>query len=259
MLKELFTAALGMQNQQTRLEVTANNMANASTKGFKRSGVFERNLIDARANFYNTKGDVEQNDPPIGSYVDYSAGAFEQTDNPLDLAIDGDGFFLLKDEEGKDFLTRAGNFKINEEGVVVSFDGKKLQGTNGDIVIDDAVRAELENASESKALKIDITSKGEVNINDKTIASIVVAEVDDKNTLQRISNQDFIGTWTADSKIKDQESVSIKQGWIENSNVNIIQEMVTMIELQRMFETGSKVIQTNDGTLEKSIQIGRYM
>ena len=107
MLKELFTASLGMMNSQTRLEVSANNLANASTTGFKRAEVFERNLLDARANLYNVKGDIEQNDPPIGSYYDFSNGAMEQTSNPLDIAIEGKGFFVVQDLEGKEFLTRS--------------------------------------------------------------------------------------------------------------------------------------------------------
>src|SRR6056297_1023818 len=131
MLKELYTASLGMLNQQTKLEVVSNNLANANTTGYKKAEAFERNLIDARANFYNTKGDVEQNDPPIGSYYDLTAGSMRQTDNPLDLAIEGSGFFVLQDEEGKDFLTRSGSFALNKEGYVIAKDGKKLQGENG--------------------------------------------------------------------------------------------------------------------------------
>ncbi|MCE5305030.1 flagellar hook-basal body complex protein, partial [bacterium] len=97
MLKEFFTAALGMQNQNTRLEVIANNLANANTNGYKSKNVFERNLIDASENFNNVSGNVEQNDSPIGSYYDLSAGNYSKTDNPLDIAIDGDGYFLVVD------------------------------------------------------------------------------------------------------------------------------------------------------------------
>lgn len=258
MLKEFFTAALGMVNQQTRLEVTANNMANANTTGFKRAGVFERNLIDARANFYNVKGDVEQNDPPIGSYIEYGAGSYQQTDNPLDLAIQDDGFFLLKDQEGKDYLTRAGNFRLNTEGEIIAMDGKKLQGFGGDIVIPKEMLVAKEGDTEFKSVDIKITDNGHVFANNKDIGSIVIVKPDDLDTLQRLSNQDFIAKWNAEIKYANPEDITIKQGWIEGSNVNIIQEMVTMIELQRMFEAGSKVISTNDSTLNNSIGIGRY-
>jgi len=96
MIKELYTAAMGMIPQQTRLEVIANNMANANTTGFKRDSVFERNLIDAKANLWNTPGDAEDDDPPIGKYTDFSSGSMQQTYNPLDIALNGDGFLYCK-------------------------------------------------------------------------------------------------------------------------------------------------------------------
>jgi flagellar basal-body rod protein FlgG len=258
MLKEFFTAALGMLNQQTRLEVTANNMANANTAGFKRQGVFERNLIDARANFYNVKGDAEQNDPPIGSYTVFEAGNYQQTDNPLDLAIQGEGFFVLKDLEGKDYLTRAGNFTINTEGEIIAKDGKKLQGYGGDLVIPKEFLVSKEGTTDFKSVEIKITENGHVFANNKDIGTIIIAKPQDNNTIQRISNQHFIAKWMADVEPVDPDKVVIKQGWIEGSNVNVVKEMVELIELQRMFEAGSKVIATNDSTLDKSIALGRY-
>lgn len=258
MLKELFTAALGMQNQQTRLEVTANNMANANTAGFKRESVFERNLIDARANFYNTPGDVEQNDAPIGSYFDMNNGAMQQTDNPLDLAIENQGFFLLQDNEGKEFLSRAGNFRLSEDGTIIAMDGKILIGENGPININSEFLTRPQFTKDETAVNIRVAENGEVYANDSEIGKILVAKVENPETLQRISNSDFIATYQTGLKYIDPEQVQIKQGWVESSNVNIVDEMITMIELQRMFEAGSKVIQTNDGTLDKSIGMGRY-
>lgn len=258
MLKELYIAGLGMANQQTRLEVTANNLANASTAGFKRASVFERNLQDARANLYNVKGDVEQNDPPIGSYYDFSNGAFEKTDNPLDLAIDGKGYFVLKDFEGKEFLTRAGNFKLSADGTITAMDGKFLLGDDGILNISNEYMSKYQITNDNKEIGIRVSETGEVFVNDYEIGKIKVVDVQDERTLQRISNQDFLATWETELKDVDMSQPMIKQGWIENSNVNIVSEMVNMIELQRMFEAGSKVIQTNDSTLEKSITTGRY-
>lgn len=258
MLKELYIAGIGMQNQQTRLEVVANNIANASSTGFKRAAVFERNLQDARANFYNVKGDVEQNDPPIGSYYDFSNGAFEKTDNPLDLSIDGKGFFQLKDSEGKDFLTRAGNFQLNEDGTIVAKDGKFLMGTDGIINVSKELLSKHEITNDNKETGIRINDQGEIFVNDFSIGKVKVVDIQDYNTLQRISNQEFVATWESELQDVNPENVNLKQGWLESSNVNIVSEMVHMIELQRMFEAGSKVIQTNDGTIEKSLAVGRY-
>ena len=258
MLKELYTASLGMLNQQTKLEVVSNNLANANTTGYKKAEAFERNLIDARANFYNTKGDVEQNDPPIGSYYDLTAGSMRQTDNPLDLAIEGSGFFVLQDEEGKDFLTRNGSFALNKEGFVVARDGKKLQGENGNIKVDQEFFSKSRNTGESKALDVKVAETGEVFVNDYEIGKVMLADAENKESLQRISDANFVYTYDSEPKYLQGNEVRLRQGWLEGSNVNIVDEMVQMIDLQRQFEAGSKVIQTNDGTLENSIRLGRY-
>jgi len=258
MLKEFFTAALGMQNQQTRLEVIANNIANSNTVGFKRANVFERNLIDARANFYNVKGDVEQNDPAIGSYYDFSNGAFQKTDNPMDLAIDGEGFFLVEDQEGKQFLTRNGEFRLSEDGTFVRNDGKMLIGEEGPIKISSEFFSNPTITQDGKGINLRIAQTGEVFLNDAQIGKIVLVVPEDKVELQRISNGEFIITGISDIKYLDFDQVKVRQGWLENSNVDVVSEMVQMIELQRMFEAGSKVIQTNDSTLDRSIALGRY-
>lgn len=258
MLKEIYTAALGMQNQLTKLEVTSNNMANANTTGFKRAAAFERNLIDARANFYNTPGDVEQNDPPIGSYYDFSQGSLQKTDNPLDLAIDEKGFFVLQDEEGKEFLTRSGSFSLAKDGSLIARDGKKLMGEGGPLKVDGEFFADSPETQDSDALDIRVAQSGEVFVNDYEIGKVLIADSNNYQTLQRISDTQFIATFDSDIEYKDASEVNVRQGWLEGSNVNIVAEMVQMIELQRMFEAGSKVVQTNDSTLDNSIKLGRY-
>ncbi len=260
MLKELYTAAMGMLPQQTRMEVIANNMANANTAGFKRASVFERNLIDARANFYNTPGDAEQNDPPVGSYIDYSQGSYQQTDNPLDLAIDSqNGFFMVEDADGNKTLTRSGSFKMSEDGYLVTMEGKKIIGTNQEPikVSEDFYQSKL-TADAAKSLNLSINTNGEISINEKYAGSIQVVDVKNLESLQQLSTSDFIIRTDTELEYRSPENTSIRQGWIENSNVNIVDEMVQMIELQRSFEVGSKVIQTNDGTLDQSIRLGRY-
>ncbi len=260
MLKELYTAAMGMLPQQTRLEVIANNMANASTTGFKRASVFERNLIDARANFYNTPGDAEQNDPPVGSYIDYSQGGYIQTDNPLDIAIDSqNGFFMVEDVDGNKTLTRSGTFMVSADGYITTLDDKKLLGTNQEPIklTQDIYKSQL-SSEQSKALNIRISVNGEISVNEKNMGNVQVVDVANLETLQQISSGEFIIGTETQLQYRSAETTAIRQGYLEASNVNIVDEMVEMIELQRMFELGSKVIQTNDGTLDQSIRIGRY-
>lgn len=258
MLKELFTAALGMQPQQTRLEVTANNMANANTAGYKKDCVFERNLIDARANFYNVPGDVEQDDPPVGSYIDFSAGAFNQTDNPLDIAIEGDGFFVLEDELGKKFLTRDGGFKLTKDGTIVAMDGKVLQGIEGSMNVNREFFGDPFKKVDADAVSIRISENGDVFANDYNIGTVQIAKVDNPESLEKISSSNFITTKDTFLKFLEPEEIKVRQGWLEGSNVDVVKEMVSMIELQRMYEAGSKVLKTNEGTLDQSIRMGRF-
>lgn len=259
MIREIYTAAMGMMPQQTRLEVIANNMANANTVGFKRSSVFERNLIEAKGIFFNVPGDVEQNDPPSGSYIDYSNGAYEQTGNKLDLAIQNQTqFFVLENEHGDQVFTKAGRFQLGVDGTIITMDGNKLMGTNGVLTIPNKYLADNFNTRNAQSVEIRISDTGEVFVNEKEIGAILIANVDNIDSLQNISKSNFIATKDAFIDYVPQDEVSLRQGWLEGSNVDIISEMVNMIELQRMYEAGSKVIHTNNETLTKSIAVGKY-
>lgn len=247
-----------MLPQQTRLEVIANNMANANTVGFKRQSVFERNMIDARANFYNVQGQAEQDDPPVGSYIDFASGSFQKTDNPLDVSIENQkGFFLVQDEDGNQFLTKAGHFTLSTDGTIITTDGKKLMGSSGEINVNPKL-LDSSQSLEDTASKVRITDEGEVFVNDTPVGTITVLQVDDTSSIEQISNATFIARQDTNATVMDPSEVSIKQGWVENSNVDIIREMVSMIELQRAYEAGSKVIHTNDATLDNSMRLGRY-
>lgn len=247
-----------MLPQQTRLEVIANNMANANTVGFKRQSVFERNMIDARANFYNVQGQAEQDDPPVGSYIDFESGSFQKTDNPLDVSIENQkGFFLVQDEDGNQFLTKAGHFTLSTDGTIITTDGKKLMGSSGEINVSSKLLDSSQSLDET-ASKVRITGEGEVFLNETPVGTISVLQVDDLFTIEQISNATFIARQDTNATVMDPSEVNIKQGWLENSNVDIIREMVSMIELQRAYEAGSKVIHTNDATLDNSMRLGRY-
>ncbi len=259
MLKELYTAALGMSPQQTKLEVLSNNMANAGTIGFKRSAVFQRDLISAVNQFNNVPGDVESDDPAIGSYVDFTEGAYEQTGERLNAAIQNkNAFFVFEGADGSEFFTRAGNFQISEDGILISNDGRKLVGKGGEINLGREFLLENGYIADEKALNIKISEKGEVFANNAEVGTIDIVKVKNPQSLQTSSKSFFVPTEATDYDYVPREEILIRQGWLENSNVNIIDEMVNMIELQRVFEAGSKVIRTNDQTLDESVKIGRF-
>lgn len=256
MLKEIYTASLGMIPQQMKLEVTANNIANANTPGFKREGVFERSLIEARRNLLNVQGNVEEEDLPVGRYYDFSNGSFEKTDNPFDAVINGEGFFLLRDDDGNEFLSRSGHFTLSPDGYLVSPDGKQVLGSEGPLLLrDGSVPSDEQHPTQ---FELRIRESGEVFVNEREVGKLMVVAVDEPQNLAKSSATQF--------QLKDDdvytpvpnEQVQIRQGYIENSNVNIISEMVNMIQLQRSFELGQRVITTNDNTLDRSMEVGRF-
>jgi flagellar basal-body rod protein FlgG len=176
----------------------------------------------------------------------------------LDVAIENKGFFALQDAEGKKFLTRAGRFKLTEDGTITAMDGKTLLGKEGPINVFQEFMEEGTANMDVRSLEIKINEKGQVYANGKEVGSIPLVKVQNEESLQRISNSEFIATnWTELEEI-DESQITLRQGWLEGSNVNVVNEMIEMIELQRMYEAGSKVIKTNDDTLTNSIRLGRY-
>jgi flagellar basal-body rod protein FlgG len=258
MLKELYTAALGMLPQQMRLEMTANNLANANTVGFKRSGIFEQSLIEARENLLNIKGDAESEDLPLQQYNDFRPGTLQKTGNPLDIALDGaNTFFVVLDRDGNELLTRAGHFTLSEQGTVITSDGKVLLSSNGPVHIELRQQGDFV-TNDHVARQIQISPQGELQLNGQFVAQLRVVEVTNPQSLERANSTCFHPT--DDTFIRDIEptEIRVQQGYLEASNVNVVSELVSMIQLQRMFELGQKVIQTNDGTLKRSIDIGRF-
>lgn len=259
MLKEIYTAALGMVPQQMKLEMTANNIANANTVGFKREGMFERSLLEARENLLNVQGSVEEEDLPMGRYFDFTQGAFQKTDSPFDIAIDGKGFFLLQDTDGNEYLSRAGHFTLSSDGHLVTPDGKSVMGSEGRLLVRDLTAMDNSVANDdARPLEMRVQESGEVFVNENEVGKLTLVTVDDPQMLEKLSATDFKLKEDASYSIVDPETVRVKQGHLENSNVNIITEMVNMIQLQRSFEMGQKVISTNDSSLDRSLEVGRF-
>lgn len=257
MLKALYTAAMGMLPQQTRLEVASNNIANANTTGYKRIGIFEQSLVEARQNMLNIRGSAEQEDAPIQQFSDFTLGALTKTDNPLDLALDQEGFFVVQDSKGNEYFTRSGHFSLDSDGKIITGDGKSLMGEQGELVVNNH-NAQNGLRNDEKKLNIRISDNGEVFADNQFVGRVRVMSVKNPQSLERSGGVDFVPSNETDYSQMSAEQVRLKQGFLESANVNIIQEMVNMIQLQRSFEMGQKVIHTNDGTLERSIDIGRF-
>ena len=255
MLKALNTSATGMQAQQTSMEVVSNNVANASTAGFKKSRAEFEDLL------YHTKkapgaatglNAVSPTGVQVGLGVktgavqrDYSMGGVKQTGNPFDLAIMGKGFFQLANEEGQIMYSRNGEFKRDPEG--------KLVDKNGNALIP---MVKLP----SDTVDFRVTNRGEVEISrdrlskPEVIAQIEIASFINPAGLRSLGNNNFAATRASGNAQKGMPGRGhfgeLVQGELEGSNVNIAEEMVNMITTQRSYETNAKVMQAADQMLQ---------
>ncbi len=242
MLKSLFVNKAGMLEQQRRLDIAANNLANLNTIGYKKDTVFFHKLAEAIAESSAESGNSDQNRTPGASQVFFSMGALQHTDNPLDVAISGDGFFVVQGEEGN-YYTRNGNFQLDGEGKIVTPDGFTVMTDGGALQVSGG--------------KIRINEQGEITVNNQTVGRLRIVKFDNPHQLERVGNAYFKGDNAGEQELPT-EAINLRPGFLELSNVEPIMEMVRMIEINREYELGQKTIHAQDQTLEKLInQAGR--
>lgn len=258
MLWELYTAALGMLPQQTKLEILSNNIANISTVGFKGIGSFQHALIEAQKNLRNVPGQAEAEDIELGKYINFQQGSIVKTGNPLDLTIDGNGFFLVADNDGMQYLTRAGQFTLDSEGYLRTLDGKYVIGSSGPILLRETLAGSDGEEHANLQSIIRINQNGEIYIGNRYIDTLSIIQVENPQSLEHIGASHLKPTVETQFTIRDESQYRILQGYLEQSNVSLVDEMVNLIALQRLYELGQKTIRTNDETLSRSIDIGRF-
>lgn len=234
MIKGIYYAARSLNNGFQKMNSIANNLANINTTGYKREIPFSEVMEGV------DKSQVTQ-------YTDFSQGGFANTSSPLDLAISGHGFFVLETNSGSE-LTRSGNFTISEEGYIVNENGDKLIGTKGPINLNEYM---LDNDKELKVLR-----NGEIQMGNNAIDRLLIMQTTNFSTLQRDSNQGFI-SMSSDNIPVDESSYQVLQGYLEESNVNPILEMESMIQTSNDYQSSSKMVNFLDRTLEKSVEIGK--
>lgn len=208
-------AAHALHYYERRQEVLANNLANADTSGFKAERVFAQVIGDAL--------------PAANTATDLTAGALQVTGEPLDLALGGDGFFVVETPEGER-LTRSGSFRLDAEGRVVDANGNALLGEAGPIVVSGA--------------SVDIGAAGEVRVDGKEVARLRVESVPPGADLQHAGANLFLPD-AGRQPLADEERV-VKQGALETSNVNTVGSLVDMIEIQRAYSAVQRAVTTLD-------------
>lgn len=260
MLKSLNTAATGMQAQQTNMDVIANNLANVNTTGFKRSRAEFEDLMYQTQKEPGAASGLNAISPTgvqtgLGVRTsaiqkDFEIGSAKQTKNPLDLQIEGPGFFPVQLSDGQIGYTRDGSFKRDPGGRIVDRNGNALQP---EILIP------------PDATGIDISANGQVSITagnstiPQNIGQIQLVNFVNPAGLKALGKNVFVPSAASGLPQQGQPGQSgmgqVAQFQIESSNVNIVDEMVNMITAQRSYETNSKVIQASDQMLQYMNQL----
>ncbi len=245
----IYMSAAGAMAYEKRMQVISNNLANINTSGFKKDkGHFQ--IIDSPDSIKEDLGknsiSKEKQQPPLWlqfeTKTDFSAGPLKHTGNPLDLALEGDGFFCIKTEQGTQY-TRNGNFSLDQDGTLVTMDGLSVLGEGGPINI------------EGNTFTVDI--KGNISVDGSQIDTIKIVGFQNPDALKKTGNSLFaIADKNAvESKV---EFTGVSQGFIELSNVNAIRMMTEMIEVLRGYESYQKAIKTADEANAKAINdVGR--
>ena len=251
MIRALYTAASGMSAQQTNLDTVANNLANSATTGFHQRQVqFEdmiyQNLItpgSAQTQQTLSAGlQVGLGTKSAASEVIMTQGDFNQTNGPLDLAIQGAGFFQISRPDGTIAYTRAGNFHPNNQGTLVT--------TNGDTVLPAiTIPSNATNVTISQYGVVSATLPGQTNA--AQLGTIQLATFANPGGLNSVGGNLLEQTASSGNPITDTPGGNsgmgtLQQGYLENSNVDVVGEFVQMILAQRAYESNSKVIHVAD-------------
>ena len=262
MLRSLYTAATGMGAMQKSISVISNNLANVNTLGYKRSRAEFQDLLYQTERMPGTKAPGGMQVPTgiqIGMGTRLAAvsklhtqGDFEQTGNELDLSIEGKGFFQVLQADGSTGYTRVGSFRLDSNGQLVSSDGEPLEPS---IIIP------------QDAMVVSIAKNGEVSVTQpgsplpNVVGQIELANFVNPAGLSSEGGGIYKETEASGSAIVgiagESELGTIMQGFVESSNVNVVEELTNMILAQRAYELNSKGITTSDEMLQTATNLKR--
>jgi len=260
MIRSLWISKTGMEGQQTKLDAIANNLANVATNGYKRSGVVFEDLMYQNLR-QSGAATSEQSQLPTGLRIglgvraaatsrNFSQGTLAQTSGQFDVAIEGAGFFQVQLPDGTTGYTRDGAFQLNSTGQLVTSAGYTVQPG---ITIPAAARS----VTVAKDGTVAITLQGQAQ--PQTVGQLQVATFVNPGGLDPLGGNLFAETASSGTPNAGAPGAnghgSLRQGFLEGSNVNVVEELVSMIATQRAYEMNSKSIQTSDQMLQKLSQM----
>jgi flagellar basal-body rod protein FlgG len=254
MIRSLWTAASGMEAQQMNLDVIANNLANVNTSGFKKSNmVFQELMYDTQRapgasstqnSTVPTGVQVGYGSQPVATERNFTQGNLQQTGNTYDVAIQGTGFYKITLPDGTNAYTRDGSFLVNQDGQLVTTAGYLVTGVG-------QISAQATNVS----IGTDGTISATVNGSPVKISPLTLSNFPNPEGLNSLGNNLYQETTASGNAVDGQIPGTnglgtIAQGYIETSNVQVVEEMVNMIQAQRAYEINSKAIQTADQMMQ---------
>ncbi len=228
MYKGIYIILSGAVTKQSHMDIIAQNIANANTSGYKKERVAFKDYMLPVDNKSPLIPDGRAMSEISNVATDFSKGVLMETGNPMDLAINGDGFFALEGDK----YTRGGSFKISGDGYLTTQDDIKVLGSGGPISV--------------KGVKIEVSSSGEVFVDGTSTDTLKLVDFSDKGALKKLNG----GVFTAADRGEEVKS-QVAQGYLEASNVDVIKEMVQMITTLRDFETYQKMIHAFDEAAAK--------
>ena len=260
MINSLWIAKTGMTAQQTQLDVISHNLANVSTKGFKRNNAVFEDLIYQNLRQVGSQT-TEQNQLPTGLHLGlgvrtvatsrtFTQGSLQQSNNSLDVAINGNGFFEVNLPDGTIGYTRDGSFQVDAQGRLVTSSG--LPVANGITI-------------PANATKVSISADGVVsatipgNAQPQQVGNLAMSTFINPAGLEPVGQNMYKESAASGQPQQGTPGTNglgyIKQGFLEASNVNVVEELVSMIQTQRAYEMNSKAISTSDQMLAKLSQL----
>jgi flagellar basal-body rod protein FlgG len=225
--------------EELRMDVISNNLANTSVSGFKRQRISFQDVMNTQDD--TPKSGADQGRPAGGELVrmeiDHTQGDFRTTGNPLDLAIHGEGFFKIETPEGVRY-TRKGNFTLDAQGVLVTQDGHMVLGQGGPIQVSGS--------------QIEVNGTGAVLVAGEEAGTLSLAAFEDPGRLFP-EGQAMFSNPSGEAEIEMPLGSRVNQGSLELANVQVAEEMVSMIHCMRAFESYQKVIRTLDEINQRAI------
>ncbi|KAF0810582.1 flagellar basal body rod protein FlgG [Alcanivorax sp. S71-1-4] len=260
MIKSLWTAKTGLESQQVKMDVIANNLANVSTNGFKKSRAVFEDLLYQNLRQPGSANDVQNRLPsglqigsgvrPVATERLHSQGGLENTGNSRDLAINGQGFFQVLMPDGNMAYTRDGSFQLDENGQMVTSSGYPLEPA---VIIP------------QNALSVSIGQDGIVSVTEpgsnqsRDVGQLTLSTFVNPAGLESVGENLYRETSASGMRVESTPGLNgagrLYQNYVETSNVNVVEEMVSMIQTQRAYEINSKAVQTSDEMLARLSQL----